>query len=288
MGRDWPQDRAHPADRPDHGPRGLPGARLQRQHPHGRVGPHPQGEPLGADPAGPRRGAEHPAAVHRVRPAVHLLAAGPPRPDPARLRPAGHCRHVPLRHPRSHARHGGRAADRADAAPGRRRRDHRRADLHDLRRARRRFLRRPGRPDGGLPGHRPRVRQGPGRPADPGARAYPDPGHPGPARRGEAPGAALALHDRAVPADLPGRRGPRRVGPARGVRVAGQRHLAAERPAHRGQPAGTRAHRGHRRPAAGRRGRLLHPAGPGGVAASPARRRSTTRRSCGTRWRAAS
>ena len=48
--------------------------------------------------------------------------------------------------------------------------------------------------------------------------------------------------------------GPRRVRPARGLRVAGQRHLAAQRPARRGQPARTRAHRGHRRPAAGRRG----------------------------------
>ena len=84
-------------------------------------------------------------------------------------------------------------------------RDHRGADVHDQRRARRRLLRRARRAARGVARRRPRLHQGPGRPADAGARPDADPGGAGGARR-QAAGAALALHDRAGPADLPGRR----------------------------------------------------------------------------------
>ena len=70
---------------------------------------------------------------------------------------------------------------------------------------------------------------------------------------------------------------------ARGVRAAGQRHVAAERRAAGREPARARAHRRRRRPAAGPGGRYFTRLA-AAESLPPGSRRSTTPRSCGTRW----
>ena len=77
---------------------------------------------------------------------------------------------------------------------GRRDRDHRGADLHDLGRARRRVLRRDRRAGRRVAGHRPLVCEGPGGAADPGAGPHADP-RGALAAGGQAAGTARALHD---------------------------------------------------------------------------------------------
>ena len=221
---------------------------------------------MGADPAHPRRDARHAAAADRHRFPVHLLGAGAPGGDAAGLRAAGRGGDIAVRAARPDARPGRGAAERADGQAGRRDRDHPGPDVHDLGGARRRFLRRDRRGGRGVAVHRPRLHQGPGRPADAGAGPDADPGGVFPARR-QAAGATRALHDRAVAAGLPGRAGPGCFCAPDGLRRAGRRVLAARRAAGGGEPARARAHRGRGRPAAGPGGAVLRPAGRGRRAA---------------------
>ena len=221
---------------------------------------------MAADPAHPRRDAGHAAAVHRDRVPLHLLGTGPPGRDAAGLPAAGRGRDLAVRGARPDARHERGAGHRADDPPGRRDRDHRGADVHDLGRPRRRVLRRDRRAGRRVAGHRPRLHQGPGRAADPRAGPHADPRGAG-AAGGQAAGAARALHDRAVPAGLPGRAGPGRGGAAGRLRRAGRRVLAARRRTHGGEPARAGAHGDRGRPAAGPGGAVLRPARGRGVAA---------------------
>ena len=286
MGGHRAAHRPHPADRPRAQPGRVPGARLHVEHRHGGGGADPPGGPVGADPADPGRHAGHAAPADRDRLPVHLLGAGAPGGDATGLRAAGRGGDIAVRAARPDARPGRGAAERADGQAGRRDRDHPGADLHDLGRARRRLLRRHRGGGRRVAVHRPRLYQGPGRPADAGAGPHADPGGAGAARRQTA-GAARALHDRAVAAGLPGRSRPGRLRAADRLRRAGRRVLAARRAAGGGEPARPRAHGGRGRPAAGRGGALLQPAGRGrGTAVRPGRSR-TTRRSPGTSWPAA-
>ena len=83
-------------------------------------------------------------------------------------------------------------ATAAIAKKGRGARGDRRADVHDLGRARRRVLRRHRGRVRRLPGHRPRLHQGPGRHPHPRPGPHPDPGRAGrAARQRQAAGAAL-------------------------------------------------------------------------------------------------
>ena len=197
---------------------------------------------MGAAADQPGRDAGHAAAVHRDRVPVHLLGAGAPGGDRARLPLPGAQRHGPVRGARPVARHGRGAGHRAGRQEGRRRRGHRRADVHDLGGARRRVLRGHRRRLPRLPGHRPRLHQGPGGHPHPGPGADADPRRPGGARR-QAARAALARHARAVPAHLPRRGRARRARAPGRVRRTRQRQLAARRRAAGRQPARQRAHR---------------------------------------------
>ena len=102
-------------------------------------------DPWERHPAHPGGDADDEAAVHRHGVPLHLLAELAPGDHAAGLRPAGDQRDRPGRRPGPDARHGRRPGDRPAAQAGRHRRGHRRAGLHDQRRARRRLLRRPRR-----------------------------------------------------------------------------------------------------------------------------------------------
>ena len=99
----------------------VPGARLLVEHRDGRVGADAPGGPVGAAAADPRGDAGHAAAVHRHRVPVHLLGAGAPGGDRARLHEPGAQRHGPVRRARPDARHGRGAGHRADRQEGGRR-----------------------------------------------------------------------------------------------------------------------------------------------------------------------
>ena len=181
-----------------------------------------------------------------------------------------------------------RGAARGMIKRGRRDRDHRGADVHDQRRARRRFLRRARRAARGVARHRPRLHQGPGRPADAGAGRDADPRAAG-ARSADKP---LELHSHATIGLSPLTY---LVAPDLGVSVLqtgcgalADGLVAARRAARGGEPARARAHRSTSTTGCSALvARLLRPAGRGRGPADRRAAATSTRRSCATRSPAA-